>query len=36
MRLSEDVAVMLVSHEEEHLRECGLWYGGWEVDERDA
>ena len=34
VRLSEDVAVMLVSHEEEHLRKRGLWYGGWEVCER--
>ena len=34
VRLSEDVAVMLVSHEEEHLQKRGLWYGGWEVCER--
>ena len=35
VRLSEEMAVELVAHEEEHLRKRGMWYGGWEVNERD-
>ena len=35
VHMSEEMAVVLAAHEEEHLRECGMWYGGWEVDERD-
>ena len=35
VHMSEDMAVVLAAHEEEHLRECGMWYGGWEVDERE-
>ena len=35
VRMSEEMAVVLVAHEEEHLRKCGMWYGRWEINECD-